>query len=207
MIDYPFTQKFTMCIAHPDDEVIFGFGMLKNTKKIICCSNEFLTSKKHKNTNGKSALIEIGKLINIPVICLEYPRNFYRLETYHNQLYNFSQDIIKLASKEKVVSCHNSWGEYGNLDHILLHQILRTCTKAMITTDISVSSELDLGRTEWLPVKKFTSGKFLGEVTNDPKLYNQCHQIYEQYNCWTWNKPPIEKTNLYIQYNYPKKNV
>lgn len=205
MINYPFTEKYTMVIAHPDDETIFGFGMLKNAKRIICCSNGYIDIKGNLNTNGKKALTEIGELLNVSVSCLDYPRNFYKLGTEHNQLYRFAEFIKQIIKSEKTVFSHNFWGEYGNLDHILLYQILKTCCKSIITTNICVNSPYNLARVEWFLVRPFAGGKFIGEAINDLGLYNKCKKIYEKYNCWTWGLPPIEKTNLYEIRNYPQK--
>ena len=190
-------NKYTMIMAHPDDEVIFGFGMLKHAKKIVCCSNGYIDGTGKLQTNGSKALREIGELLGVRTNCLSYPRDYYRMGTDHNQLYYFAKKIEEQVKYDKIVFTHNMWGEYGHLDHILLNQILTSLGKIIITTDICISSERDLSRTEWFSVKKLNLLSKIGLSEFDPVLYEQCKYIYVKHGCWTWKLNPIIEAILY----------
>lgn len=184
--------NITMLIAHPDDEVIFGFGILPYTKKIICCSNDISNLSHPRWKNRHLAIKEIGKLLNIEIICLDYNSNFYLQQP--KELTKFINNIKSFIHEEQTLFTHNFWGEYGHPDHILIHNIAKENKKELLVSDIWIKTR----HIKFIPFDKPTLTDYL-EVTNDLSLYKKCKSIYNKYHCWTWNHSPIKKANLYIE--------
>jgi hypothetical protein len=181
------TRHITMLIAHPDDEVIFGFPVLQNAKKIICCSSDLNNPERQWCRNRKLALEEIGQKVGAEVICLDYNSEFYRLPTRNGSLMRLANDILSLLEPEEVLFTHNPWGEYGHLDHVLVHQVASLSGKRLLFSDIS----LEAG---WIPSgKRLSLAKVVGLFHNDLLFYNECKAIYDHFGCWTWSKPPIKE--------------
>jgi LmbE family N-acetylglucosaminyl deacetylase len=200
-------KKYVLLTAHPDDEIIFFGAALPYIKKIICCSNNYLDLSGKKHKQGNSALKEIGQIIKTEIVCLDYDRNFYKLSTFHNGLYNFSQEVLQLIKKEKIIFTHNFWGEYGNFDHIFIHQLAKTTCRKIITTDTCINAQIGEGHVEWFPIKQFNTGKDLGEFFFDANLYEECKRVYESYKCWTWHLPMINSVRLREIGNYPTRKI
>jgi len=189
------TRHITMLIAHPDDEIIFGFPVLQNAKKIICCSSDLNNPERAWCKDRKLALKEIGQKVGAEIICLDYNSEFYRLPTRDGSLMRLASDILSLLGPEEVLFTHNPWGEYGHLDHVLVHQVALLSGKRLLFSDIS----LEAG---WIPSgKRRLSGKVVGCFGNDLQFYNECKAIYDSFGCWTWSKPPVMETRIYEDYN------
>jgi hypothetical protein len=193
-------MRIQIVMAHPDDEIIFGWPILKKAQSILICSNDLHNLDRAWCRYRYQALQEMGELLGIPVKSLNYPSEFYRLDARSGQLNGWFTDVANSLDKScDVVYTHNWYGEYGHLDHILVYYAMlqnRYKYMSMMTSDIRVkagwfdySQEPRMGA----PV-----GVKLNEVENDLELYKRCQSIYEKYNCWTWSQPPVEKANLIL---------
>jgi hypothetical protein len=189
-------KNIVMLVAHPDDEVIFGWPVLKEAKKIICCSNDIDNPDRLWCKDRIKALKEIGNLVGAEIYCLDYNSEFYRLPTRTGDLGRFVSDILALTNllvnkyEDYKLFTHNSWGEYGNLDHILVNQIAQSSGKDFITTGVAIDAA-------WFKVNNLYRVKESSEHNIDLEFYNRCKSIYDKYGCWTWSKDPIEKIKLY----------
>jgi LmbE family N-acetylglucosaminyl deacetylase len=142
----------------------------------------------------------VGKLLGIPVMSLNYPSEFYKLNPRDGSLQRFMRDIDKnLNLMADVIYTHNWWGEYGHLDHILVYYAMlqhRNRYTSYMTSDI----QLQAGWIDYVesPKSGAPNGIKITEVENDLDLYNRCKAIYEKYNCWTWSQEPVLKANLIL---------
>lgn len=182
-------KNITVLVAHPDDEVIFGWPVLKDAKKIICCAND-LNHPRMWGKDRKEAFLEIGKLIGAEVVCLDNNCDFRLLGQITGEFNKFAKQVNEAIKNEDVIFTHNGWGEYGHIDHILVHAIAKNTGKRIIVTDIVV----DLG---WFPVRGWDLGKPFADCNIDYEFYNKCKEIYVKHGCWTWHTPDIEKARLY----------
>lgn len=192
-------KNLIMLIAHPDDEVIFGWMVLKQAKEIICCTNDnnpsfpICSTKKDNWINRQKALEEIGRLLEIRITNLGYNSDFYQLPD--KEIQKLSNEINHLIKNEPVIFTHNSWGEYGHKDHILVHNLAKRSGIPLLVSDIKVEN------TEASKLYKKPNLTDYRTVSNDWNFYQKCKTIYEKYNCWTWNQNFIESANLYIEKN------
>ena len=193
------TEKLkTLVIAHPDDEIIFGFGVIKQVKRIICCvsdGNQDLpkcTSWHRSWMYRQAALEEVGKLLEVEIINLNYNSEFFRLPP--EEITKLSNKINDLIKDEEVIFTHNSWGEYGHPDHILVHDIIKKTGKKILTTNIMLDSDFTGFRKY-----EILESEICQVVTNDKELYLKCMMIYKKYKCWTWGNDIIESAKIYIE--------
>jgi len=193
------TEKITtLIIAHPDDEVIFGFGIIKQVKRIICCvsdsnSNFPKCSSWHRSWMYRQrALEEVGKLLGVEIINLNYNSMFATMPK--EEIIKLSNTINNLIKDEEIVFTHNSWGEYGHPDHILVHNIIKQTGKTILTSNIMLDNN-------FTGFKKYqiSDPENYQIVTNDIELYLKCKMIYTKYKCWTWGDEIIKSTKLYIE--------
>jgi len=179
--------KNTILMAHPDDEIIFGWPVLREAQKIIICSSDLNNPERAWCKNRKKALKEVCELLGKEMVCLDYNSEFYRTPTKDGSLKKMALDIQKETVGQ--VFTHNPWGEYGHLDHILINLLAKQKTDVFYS---DIALEIN-----WLPIKKVHSGVFVREVDNDLELYNKCKAIYDKYGCWTWSLEPVLKAKIY----------
>lgn len=184
-------KNTTILIAHPDDEVIFGWPVLKEAKKIICCAND-LTHPRMWGKDRKEALQEIGELVGAEVICLNNNCDFHALSGLTGELNRFVSQVNELIANEENIFTHNGWGEYGHVDHILVHTIAKMAGKPIFVTNIAVN----LG---WIPVQPWPLKNLMKECTIDLDFYNSCKAIYQRHRCWTWHTPDITEAKVYCE--------
>jgi len=175
-----------LVMAHPDDEIIFGFGVLKEATSILICSNDKDNPERAWCKNRGKALEEVGKYLGVKVHHLNFNSEFYRLPTRDETLKRMAKEVLKHI--QEPIFTHNPWGEYGHLDHILIHTLVSHLE--IQYSDIA----LDLN---WLPINKVIPDKYIKTVGNDLELTEKCKAIYDKWGCWTWSQPPILKANIY----------
>lgn len=197
-------KSVLMVVAHPDDEVIFGWPILQNASKVhvLCCSSDRNNPDRAEFFRRRDALKVVMDTLGFSFTCFDYNSEFYRMPTRDESL---SKALATLASEIEYkyydfVFSHNPMGEYGHIDHILVHQMVAMCSPHLLMTDIFMESN-------WVPYRKigevyqrsyFAKSRFVDSYTNDLAHYNKCKQIYVDHQAWTWSKPPVTNANLYL---------
>jgi len=180
----------TLLMAHPDDEIIFGWPVLPYAKKVICCSNDRYNYEITKWKDRHVAIKEVCELLKLELVCLDYNSNFYQLPP--QELNEFKIKVSELIKDEPVIFAHNKWGEYGHLDHILIHNLAKEVKKEIIVSDIMIGSDY----TGFVETKKPLIEDYI-ECKNDMSIYKPCKLIYASYNGWTWSEAAIQKAKIY----------
>ena len=178
---------YQIVMAHPDDEVIFGWPVLKETNKILICSSDLDNPKRMWCKNRKIALMEVCSELGIKYECLNYNSEFYRLPTRDETLKRMANDIQRRVGDK--VFTHNPWGEYGHIDHIIINQIVPGhCSDILIDSN-------------WLPVRRHGLGRLIKKAEWDEAIYQKLKKIYVRHGCWTWNREPVREANIYENNN------
>jgi len=198
-------KTILIIVAHPDDEIIFGWPILQDVSfnkniKILCCSSDLNNPERKWCKHRKEIFLSICSLLGIEKVkCLDYNSEFYRMETRQESLSRMMSDVLNHITSMKpfdYIYTHNFWGEYGHLDHILINNICTFSGNKLILSDMFCPSN-------WIPYKEKTSlfreiydDKFIKESVLNIDWYEKYKAIYNKNQVWTWNQPPITKCQL-----------
>jgi len=190
-----------MVMAHPDDEVIFGWPILQDPlleKRVLFCSTDENNPDRrwcsHRVGVARSFLSSMG----IEMESMPYSSKFYRLDARSGKLGRFCKQLIGSINEHDfdVVFSHNPVGEYGHLDHVLTHVIVRSMGLPVWTTDIVVQSD-------WLSFPSLSQARHwcsgcetVGERENDLECYEAARRVYDKSGVWTWNMEPVQRCRI-----------
>jgi LmbE family N-acetylglucosaminyl deacetylase len=188
--------KIQMVMAHPDDEIIFGWPELMHDRltSILICSDDADNPERPWCRHRGDALVELGALLNIPVRALAFNSEFYRAETRGETLKRMMQSVTDAIDPEAdAIFTHNPWGEYGHLDHIIIHQAVMATGKPVFFTDIFVQSN-------WMhmPNRPHIPWMHAYNARISLHFYDHLRAIYERHGVWTWNQTPITECSVYL---------
>jgi LmbE family N-acetylglucosaminyl deacetylase len=193
------SRDVTMLIAHPDDEILFGWPVLDRVSRIICPTSDRYNPTRDWCKERGDCLREVGKLIGAKVEILDNNSEFYRLPTRDGSLKTLANTLLRMLDGTEKLFTHNAWGEYGNIDHMLLHYIGRTFQTQtgceLLVTDIA--TEIN-----WLPVTEWNMWKIGADDRSplhqlDRQLFDRIKAIYDAKGCWTWSFPAAETCSVY----------
>lgn len=189
-------MKIQMIMAHPDDEVIFGWPILQQFGSFI---NEIVFVADDSNNPDRAwcshrldAAKELGCELGYKVRGLGYNSEFYRLPTRDMQLKELTERIASVVDPEAFVFTHNPWGEYGHLDHIITHLAVASKADRLLYSSIQLNSN-------WI---RFGQGfddpnLVLGHYMNEERLYLSHKLFYDRLGVWTWNQLPVKECDVY----------
>ena len=111
-----------LIVAHPDDETLWGYHQLKNSKgwKIICITNA-------NNPTRVAEITSIAKHLGTALEVWNF-KDKYLNYNMHPKIYLDLATAINQPNVEKVVT-HNPLGEYGHTQHKKISQIVLTVSK------------------------------------------------------------------------------
>ena len=123
--------RVLMIIAHPDDEVIFGFrDLIQNQVTVISITNGNNEMRKKEFFECMKTIDGKGHMLNYPDSPDETWASTAVEDFYNNHIKALVGSTVGSSRYELVVS-HGSDGEYGNKQHIRTHEIGRHVASEM----------------------------------------------------------------------------
>jgi LmbE family N-acetylglucosaminyl deacetylase len=121
-----------MIVAHPDDEVVFGFrDLIQNQVTVISITNGDNEIRKKEFLNVMTVAGAKGHMLNYAdspddTWCTVAVEDFY-----NNHIKALVKDGFMPLSRYELVVSHGSDGEYGNKQHMRVHTIGRHVASEM----------------------------------------------------------------------------
>lgn len=176
-----------LVIAHVDDEVLW-FNPLKFDKIVIAFLNRL-----DRPTMGVARARAIArhplrdKIELVGLTESNYWRDKSKISEYEDNYRDLVEYLQKLKNVELFYT-HNSWGEYGHADHILVHKAVMAVAENI---PVYCFNGLD----------KISSNKERLEDI-DLSFFNKVKKIYQEEGAWTWaGDYEPKKQQLYFQAN------
>jgi len=194
-------MRILMIMAHPDDEVLFGWPILQGDEHEVALIT--LADNHEKYGSGPiDALKEVSKQNKIEIV------PFHRLDTNFSRvsprspnpkdftlpmvINQFQIQIDKFIHtwKPECVFTHNPMGEYGHGDHRFTFDLvtLRLSIRLMLT-DICFANGSHLSSDCIPPV--YTNGLYSGakfrQCHMDRMWYGSMKEIYKRHKAWSWS--------------------
>ena len=138
-------EDSVLIVAHPDDDILWLSSVIDKVEKIVFCFNEE-PAKPELGIARKKTIAEYP-LSNVSTLDIAEPQSFDKADWNEPVTTEYGLKLSKCqesdarykATYEKLVSSvrnlvadrtnvftHNPWGEYGNEDHVLVYQALKT---------------------------------------------------------------------------------
>lgn len=180
-------------VAHPDDEILWFNPAYFDKIFIFFCDRNDRPAMKEARLR---ALSEHPFVEKIDFIKLDEPGLFKdknkikEFEVAYHQVKSAMMEIKKTMSIAELFT-HNSKGEYGHYDHILLHYAA-----------LEIFGQEAL--TMWCPTQYFKTNQIAKlttrEIPNDRKQFRQIRDVYLKHDAWTWNDDylPGEHSQYYL---------
>lgn len=197
-------MKVLMVMAHPDDEVIFGWPVLQQDWEI---SLIVMTNNKARYGPGPMiALQEVAKSNGIRLLQgFQTDTNFYRLPprgsmpiltTVLNQFMRAINDAV-IASMPDAIFTHNPMGEYGHGDHRMLFNLVSLYDHPKLLTDICEANPCHLSSSHMPSIwTHFYATAISGskECQLDMEWFRRMRNIYERHRAWSWRDHKVIDT-------------
>ncbi len=119
-----------MIIAHPDDELIFGSNLLLKYPrwKVVCITNGSYNSMNKFTlflTDRKKEFIDSMNTFKCSYEIWDYEDNKYNSNWNKNMITKQLNDLINEKNYDMIIT-HNLQGEYGNLQHKKISEIVHS---------------------------------------------------------------------------------
>lgn len=164
---FVFEKKYDnlMIVAHPDDEIIFGGVDLINEENclVIVCTNDY---------SRQNMIDKVSKNLKFDYLILDHIDTQIKNLRFHPRILDILSEIILKQNWKKIIT-HNSEGEYGHPQHILIHKIVSHLLHNLNCNNLFTFNENN---------KKKLDDKIIKIKSDNLKIYNRSPERWPQIN-------------------------
>lgn len=192
-------KKVLCLMAHPDDEVVFGWPILQDRgieRHLIVVSGDYERYGSKRIQGLASVCNEFGIVLQE---CLSLPATFYNLPTrYAGLTLNVAIQQIEAVLRRVIqevepdyLFTHNPMGEEGHGSHRFLFELV---IAHELFSNVLVSDMVYVNRNRLTVshISKFwqkmlyNTKNYIGETELDEEFFVKCRDFYENCGTWTW---------------------
>lgn len=172
LFDIP-EPRALLVVAHPDDETIFAGGLILCSRRtqwtIICCTTETLRRQEEFLNACQFLAKESGSRID--------PISLGLVDSHIDYLV-LAKELRSYAVGYDIVFTHNSRGEYGHLDHKLIHKCVIDSIASSNTWAFISPGSKNVNQEELKSKKR--GGNFILDLSPEIrrlkiKAFHECH--------------------------------
>ncbi len=173
-----------LIVAHPDDEILW---FAPQSFDLIVIAFLARHDKPYAKPCRERALAEHPfkeKIVSLDIDESGFWKDKSRVKQYQASREKLFESLLKLKQEYSFtkIFTHNSEGEYGHDDHILVNEAVTS-----LFSEVEIFYPIHANNYE-------EQGKTIS-ILNNIELYNQIKAIYVKNKAWTWNNdylPPAE---------------
>ena len=197
-----------MVMAHPDDEVLFGWPLLQDraVKGLLTMAHNGAKYGDGPVKALQEVVDENGATLTQLPMC---DTNAYRLPTRYVSATLMSSvstliDAVQramLSTKADVIFTHNPVGEYGHGDHRLLFSVIASLDVPMLMTDVCFSNKCHVSYARMPAVyeRMYAQSECVKKCVLDAAWYERMRAIYEKHRAWSWARSaPVSNCSLFL---------
>ena len=203
MTNFLIGKKYAIVVAHPDDEILWASSILENAEKIIICFNNLPSNPKLSSSRSKLQLkypLQNIYFLNIDEASINsqkvnYEKKYetiYGIKGKKNQL-EYEKSFLELKNSLvnhllniDIIYTHSPWGEYGNVDHIQIFNVVKKLSE-IYNYKIFIFGSFSGKNYDYMK-SKLTVVKSFQKFPVNKSIYQTIKKLYIEYNCWTWDK-------------------
>ncbi len=173
-----------LIVAHPDDEILWFAPQSFDLIVIAFLARHDKPYAKHCREMALAEHPFKEKIISLAIDESGFWKDKSRVKQYHASREQLFESLLKLKQEYSFtkIFTHNSEGEYGHDDHILVNEAVTA-----LFSEIEIFCPFDVNCGE--------QGKTIS-ILNNLEIYNQVKAIYVKNKAWTWNKDYLPPTEL-----------
>ncbi len=203
MTNFLIGKNYAVVVAHPDDEILWASSILENADKIIICFNNLPSNNKLSSSRSKLQLkypLRNAYFLNIDEASVNSQKVYFekKYETiygikgkknqneYKKSFLELTNSLANYLSNIDTVYTHSPWGEYGNVDHIQIFNVIKNLSE-IYSYKIFIFGSFAAKNYEYMKSK-------ISLITSSQKfpvnksIYQSIKKLYIKCNCWTWDK-------------------
>ena len=216
--------KFSIIVAHPDDETLFASSLVQYANEIIICFSKNELEKKisygrdelkKKFLLDNATFLELtestkyiasakdSKISNYGLFAInknhtESVLRFLKKNKGFQNTSNLMSSIIKdsLKGKESVIT-HSPWGDYGNIEHI---NVFDSTFKACQSIGVALYCFGYSSQYTYRHMREYLDNSRPDSILTlktNKLIFKELEALYKSKNCWTWYENyilPTEET-------------
>jgi LmbE family N-acetylglucosaminyl deacetylase len=210
-------MRILMILAHPDDEVVFGWPIIQSNDPDINLSKNEVSLLTLSDNHGKrgdgpiKALTAVCRANSVELIDMKrVDSNFYRIPPrYSKPVLPMIVDHFRTTIQEAIrktrpdfIFTHNPMGEYGHGDHRFVFNLVSTFDIPLMFTDICITNACHLCSNKIPGIFQkylFTDNGEQQHYLLGTEWYNRMRAVYNHHNAWSWSgHDPIKECSVFV---------